>query len=197
MTSGMAVAIATARHSLYFATGFVGAVTCFTFAAALAGFTQYRAWLISQRRLNGQCPQCGFDLRHSPDHCPECGSPVVHADRKHMTVTFTASEAGAVSEANFTKIWLASASPRHVLTLQRSTGTDVYLTFDLEPHSTPGHILSCSLTADTLQLHVTGYFNNRYDHFKISLAVAQDQYFSLGRALRGILAGTYAKLSIQ
>jgi hypothetical protein len=29
-----------------------------------------------QRIEQGRCPDCGYDLRGSPDRCPECGHPI-------------------------------------------------------------------------------------------------------------------------
>jgi hypothetical protein len=52
------------------------------------------------------------------------------------------------------------------------------------------------LACDTLRLHVTGCFNNRYDNFQVSLSVAPDKRDLLAGALRDILDGTRAKLLI-
>ena len=186
----MALAIADLARSVLFPIFFTIAFACFWSALGLVGLARYHRWLESDRRKNGQCVRCGFDLRYNAEHCPECGLAITDADRKHMTVTFTAAEAGSVTESSFVKIWIASDDPRHLLSLQRSTGADdpqIYMVFDLEPHSTPGQIASCSIVDGTLHLDLTGYFDNRYDHFQIALLLSPSDREALVRGLEDLL----------
>jgi hypothetical protein len=204
------VAFAAAQKSVVFAEGFVAAFGCFSAAGSVAGVLRYRRWLQSQRRNNGQCVECGFDLRCSSEHCPECGRSISDADRKHMTVKFVATGSGAVTESGFVKVWLASTTPRHLLSLQRATGSDdsqTYVVYDLEPHSTAGRVISCSIhddirpaevpvTSPVLRLELAGYFNNRYDVFEVELQLPPEQREVLTRALEDVLRGTDAKLDL-
>lgn len=44
---------------------------------AIAPLNSLRKMMVRRRRKNtGRCPECGYDLRHSPERCPECGAAV-------------------------------------------------------------------------------------------------------------------------
>jgi hypothetical protein len=42
-------------------------------ATAIAVVPFRKQWDREQRTKKGLCPQCGYDLRATPDRCPECG----------------------------------------------------------------------------------------------------------------------------
>jgi hypothetical protein len=48
----------------------------FVVAAGLLGCTLFGRFGFRKRK-RGLCPQCGYDLRASPDGCPECGTAII------------------------------------------------------------------------------------------------------------------------
>jgi hypothetical protein len=48
------------------------AAAALTLALPATGFIRRRREY--QKRMQGRCPKCGYDLRATPDRCPECGA---------------------------------------------------------------------------------------------------------------------------
>ena len=55
----------------------------------------HRSRIRARRRARGECPQCGYDLRATPDRCPECGAVQQPPHNPPMQRTATAGD-GAV-----------------------------------------------------------------------------------------------------
>jgi hypothetical protein len=43
------------------------------FALAIPAGAAEKSWRQRRRIRKGQCPECGYDLRATPERCPECG----------------------------------------------------------------------------------------------------------------------------
>ena len=74
------------------------------------------AWILRQRRKNGLCLYCGYDLRASPDICPECGQstrePTVTSVGSRRTLRWPIPAAGALVLA-LVVLWLGVGHWRH------------------------------------------------------------------------------------
>jgi hypothetical protein len=65
--SGLTVGVTSVAAPYWFCT--LGLAT-----APVLWLTRRRPWQRADRRRAGLCPQCGYDLRASPERCPECGT---------------------------------------------------------------------------------------------------------------------------
>jgi hypothetical protein len=174
--------------------GLVASFGCFCATMWVWGIRMHRSWALAERHRLGLCARCGFDLRHSENNCPECGAPISNADRKHMSIAFTATEAGAVEGDRYIKAWVAAPNTRRLLSFQKSTAphedSEIYLVFDLEPHTTTGKITACSLTRTAFNLELTGYFNDRYEKFDVSLQISDQEWEAFARGMECLLQVT-------
>lgn len=52
-------------------------------------------WSLQHRRIRrGQCPACGYDLRHSAGRCPECGVAVTALAGSPTSISAASGESG-------------------------------------------------------------------------------------------------------
>ena len=62
--------------------GVLATVTLFSMGMIFVGVERRKSRIFAERKLNGLCVHCGYDLRSNGGKCPECGKWSVRPNKK-------------------------------------------------------------------------------------------------------------------